>query len=563
MTRHSSPSSLPDSTQFSDRPTRRQVLMGAGLALCGATAPFSSSAQSTRLNGTHEPASRPMAANARSFAFQNEPPRRRKSFYDLSDQELQNLCLAVSYMRNGTTDQILPLDSPLQWDQYAMIHGHHCTEVGSGSEQVHWSWFFLPWHRAYLFFIERILANFLTTIYHQDSSTFALPYWDWTLHKEIPNTQSRELLGLASPLFGYDLTQEDMVNADKLKFDNQALWDGYRAPTIHKPQMDPANELSLDSKEHIEETIFFMSADYIQTYLFQLPFEMFAGRPVISQANGMGALEHYPHNNGHDWVGSRYGKNRDMGTLRYAALDPIFYMHHANIDRIWSLYPGQQPDPTASPWGAQQYTFVDIDGSPVTVTVKDIITQMTNVTYAPPANTSLAALDLRPQASKAAKKAPTAQSETLLPSASADLLAKPLTLSVPAAPKVHALFAAQERGPTTGFAVLSIETGPIAYDGKFTIRIYVNQPDATRETRISDPHYAGRIHVLASEGRGRETDPAITHNFDVIVPKDRSAVYQAIRAERGFKLTLVPVGPSAENEQFKIPVKSVKVTLIK
>jgi len=58
-------------------------------------------------------------------------------------------------------------------------------------------------------------------------------------------------------------------------------------------------------------------------------------------------LEQYPHNNGHDWVGSRQGKNRDMGTLRYAALDPIFFMHHGNIDRIWSLYKLTQPDPEA------------------------------------------------------------------------------------------------------------------------------------------------------------------------------------------------------------------------
>ena len=88
-----------------------------------------------------------------------------------------------------------------------------------------------------------------------------------------------------------------------------------------------------------------------------LEFEDFAGTAVpanskIAAPDGMGILEHYPHNNGHDWVGSRFGKNRDMGSLRYAALDPIFFMHHANIDRLWSLYKRTQPDPD-KPWGTR------------------------------------------------------------------------------------------------------------------------------------------------------------------------------------------------------------------
>ena len=111
--------------------------------------------------------------------------------------------------------------------------------------------------------------------------------------------------------------------------------------------MDPANEVSPDSQEHVAETIQFMSAASIDLML-QLEFEDFAGKAIEPASNvvtrdGLGALEHYPHNNGHDWVGARFGKNRDMGTLRYAALDPIFFMHHANIDRIWSLYHREQP----------------------------------------------------------------------------------------------------------------------------------------------------------------------------------------------------------------------------
>src|SRR5262249_31040530 len=135
------------------------------------------------------------------FDFKNEPPRQRKSFADLTDDEVRLLCLAVGHMRNGSKETPLPLGSPLQWDQFAVAHAQHCTQ--GGPLQVHWSWFFLPWHRAFLFFLERHLAHVLTTVFKEDGSRFALPYWDWLSHKGVPNTKEREGQRKPSPFFGY------------------------------------------------------------------------------------------------------------------------------------------------------------------------------------------------------------------------------------------------------------------------------------------------------------------------------------------------------------------------
>jgi tyrosinase len=47
------------------------------------------------------------------------------------------------------------------------------------------------------------------------------------------------------------------------------------------------------------------------------------------------------HNSGHVWVGG------SMGGIPTAPADPVFWMHHAEIDRIWSVWqvanPGQNP----------------------------------------------------------------------------------------------------------------------------------------------------------------------------------------------------------------------------
>ena len=553
---------------------RRKFLAQAGLTVGAVATAGSLPAAGNAANAATQDDTAHNHDGARPFAFGSEPARVRKSFYDLTDAEVRTLCAAMGYMRNGSKAKPLSVDSPLQWDQWVRTHARHCTETKPGViDQVHWSWFFLPWHRAYLWFIERQLANIVTTVLGQDGSKFAIPYWDWILHKEIPNTRERAMKGIPSPLFGYDLTKEDMVNDDGLGFDNQALWDGYRKPTIAQPTMDPANERSADSKEHIEETIKYMSPPYVR-YMLDLEFEDFAGKAVppksaIPTSDGMGALEHYPHNNGHDWVGSRFGKNRDMGTLRYAALDPIFFMHHACIDRVWSVYKGVQPDPDKPwgdkgyIWGQQPYTFIDIDGSPVTITVADVIKHMTNVTYAEPESAGAGPEPMMAAARRAPQQRPVKQKAVTLEQKSEVLTGKPLTVTAAPQADANTMLRAEVGTTSHPLSLLIIETGPITYTGKFTVKVFVNKPDATRATSIHDPHYVGRIRSLDSEGRANEAGKDLTHTFSILIPPGDSNFYRQVRPGAPFSVTLVPVGPEANDASFQIPVKSVRLSVYK
>ena len=69
------------------------------------------------------------------------------------------------------------------------------------------------------------------------------------------------------------------------------------------------------------------------------------------------------HNSGHVWVGG------SMGVIPTAPADPIFWMHHAEIDRIWSVWqtanPGQNPTlagaaATMDPWTETEVDTRDI-----------------------------------------------------------------------------------------------------------------------------------------------------------------------------------------------------------
>ncbi|MED6134703.1 hypothetical protein PIB30_039538 [Stylosanthes scabra] len=106
--------------------------------------------------------------------------RIRKPAHDYDD--LEKYKEAVNIMKS------LPDDHPHSWTQQSRIHCAYCgnsyhqhghTDVAM---QVHSSWIFLPFHRWYLYFYERILGKLI------DDPSFAIPFWNWDAPEgmEIP-----------------------------------------------------------------------------------------------------------------------------------------------------------------------------------------------------------------------------------------------------------------------------------------------------------------------------------------------------------------------------------------
>lgn len=96
----------------------------------------------------------------------------RKSAFELTKPEVDRLKATYAALRKLSTDHP---DDPRGWLRQAYVHCWYCGggSNGKASPEIHGSWFFFPWHRAYLHFHERILCKLI------GDDTFALHYWDW------------------------------------------------------------------------------------------------------------------------------------------------------------------------------------------------------------------------------------------------------------------------------------------------------------------------------------------------------------------------------------------------
>ncbi len=182
------------------------------------------------------------------------------------------------------------------------LHDSNCGGPG-GLPDIHSSWAFLPWHRAFLYFHERMLRSML-------GQDFRLPVWDWDNDVGIP----AEFQAWA-----------------------QSWLRPYRITALHN-----VNRCS------------------IQAWLFSSDYCEFAGyKPADSGEMRLGSAVQGVHAAVHTDAGGI------LSNLALAAGDPLFYAHHANVDRFWVNWRRAHPDFTA-PDGFldQTFTFYDENGEP-------------------------------------------------------------------------------------------------------------------------------------------------------------------------------------------------------
>jgi tyrosinase len=105
-----------------------------------------------------------------------DPARYRR--WNISDPNCPPRVLD-SYKKAIRAMLALPPTDPRNWYRYTLIHTLDCP---------HGNWWFLPWHRGYVGWFERICREL------SGDPDFALPYWDWTKEPRVPKAMFDDVL---------------------------------------------------------------------------------------------------------------------------------------------------------------------------------------------------------------------------------------------------------------------------------------------------------------------------------------------------------------------------------
>jgi tyrosinase len=324
-----------------------------------------------------------------------------------------------SYKRAIRAMLALPPDDPRNWYRQALIHTLDCP---------HGNWWFLPWHRAYIGWFEQICREL------SGDSDFTLPYWDWTensdprkaFHPRVPAVMFDDVLTPTNPAYVatfndfYTQLQDVVAKADYWKpvysggtFADASPYGQLLARSIRFPKDlwfdindDPrgifffpiaqARGLTELKPEFDEKTTLAVALTTLLDALSPRDFITFGSPKTQSHSalTGFGVLEGQPHNRVHNCVGGiftdEHGNQTDSGGFMQNLLspvDPLFFLHHANIDRLWDVWTRKQearkypilpdgyltPRPNPKPpftdfelWSRESFPFfVDSKGQPV------------------------------------------------------------------------------------------------------------------------------------------------------------------------------------------------------
>lgn len=265
------------------------------------------------------------------------------------------------YARGVKAMKARPLADPTGWTFYAAIHGidrwlwnfysfTKPTEPAPAPQDVarfwdqcqHQSWYFLPWHRGYLMALETQIRAEIAAL-GGPADDWALPYWNY-----FNTGQNRLPAAFLTPDWPDG-------KGDNPLFVTQR-WGGLATATPY-PIWTQTNIKAMQDAD------FTVPQPNMSTG--------FGGPETGFSWSGdrSGGIENNPHNMVHVLVGGQNDSQTFppdapnglanqplegvMGDPNAAALDPIFYLHHSNIDRLWqswNVFPTGKPRTNPTDW---------------------------------------------------------------------------------------------------------------------------------------------------------------------------------------------------------------------
>ncbi|MES2848038.1 MAG: tyrosinase family protein [Bacteroidota bacterium] len=216
----------------------------------------------------------------------------------------------------------LPYTNPTSYTYQSAIHGTTLPD-----NLLSWNMCHRSGEGVFFFAWHRMYLFFFERILRAKSgrANLTLPYWNYQLNPVMPYPWRDKTIG--NPL--YNATRSGPIN------------NGGALPSSISTAIN--NSLAL-----------------IPYYTFQ------------------GNFNSGPHGSVHTSVAG------DMAVVATSVKDPVFWLHHSNVDRLWEQWRsmcGGRTNPTDATWLNKTYTFFDEYGTPVNMTGSQVVEISTQLGY--------------------------------------------------------------------------------------------------------------------------------------------------------------------------------------
>lgn len=207
----------------------------------------------------------------------------------------QNTRLDEAELTNQQRDTFIKVVKILienkKYNEIVNIHANpsrdmHSRNMATGQISRTGAQRFLPWHRVYLLEFEKILQ--------EEDPSVTIPYWNWTKNRKFPDWLAQ-------------FTPQNLVKRDGTPY------------SVSRK----IGETTLPDPSAIK--------DGMRTHTMFTNFTLF-----LEGVEPRGA-----HNQVHAYVGGT------MNTM-YSPADPIFWLHHAECDRLWHVWQRTNPNKHAT-----------------------------------------------------------------------------------------------------------------------------------------------------------------------------------------------------------------------
>ncbi len=393
----------------------------------------------------------------------------------------------VAYKTAIAAMKALPDTNPLSWTYQAAIHGTSLTGAQPAWNTCeHGTYFFFSWHRMYVWYFERIVRKL------SGNSSWALPYWNYgsTKQRRLP-TVFRSPADVSNPLY----------------VSNRGS--GWNAGTssLNASAVDTAIALAV------------------------VPFNNFSS-----------SLEGTPHAAVHVSIGGW------MGSVPTSAQDPIFWLHHCNIDRLWNIWLAQgggRTDPLSdTPWTTTKFTFFDENGQQVQLTGCEILRAQEQLNYVyqtEPTQVKLScqtAISPMQSESKEVLLTRSQESVVTLPPQS-----DPVSITVDVRPVREQLLRVMSEGRTN----LTLDLTNIEADRQPDVyyEVYVGIPKGANP-EFNSPSYVGNIALFGQGIRSGQHGEFRPVNLSFNINRAVSAFLKRNDSEEQLGVLFVPRGASTQ-----------------